>query len=148
MRRVVIILALFVLSGCSRPATPDTTTAAGYRQMAIERGWRVAGAVNTANDSCSTATVAHCQEVLEAQEESYLQQTEWLRESVRPAACDRIAANYTFILAGAKDFFGQMKTSAATNDQAAVRQTAKERMISFNQSWTAFNNALPTDPCQ
>ncbi len=151
MKKAALVLFLIVLSGCGGPAptaTPNLNTPAGYRQMAVGRGERVANAVTTANTSCSTEAISQCQQALKTQEAVYAQQSEWLRIGTRPQQCDRVAHNYSFLIASAKDYFKQVNTSAAQNDQAALRQTAKERMVSFNQSWTAFNNALPNDPCQ
>lgn len=73
---------------------------------------------------------------------------DWLRTIQKPQGCDQLAQNYTFVLAAARDFFDKAKLSAAQGDQAGLRQTVQERMVSFGQSWVAFNNALPNDPCR
>ena len=151
MKKAAIVLFLVVLSSCGGPdptATPNLNTPAGYRQMAVGRGRRVANAVITTNASCSTEAINQCQQTLKTQEAVYAQQSEWLRIGTRPQQCDQIAANYSILIESAKDYFKQVNTSVAQNNQAALRQTAKERMVSFNQSWNAFNNALSNDPCQ
>ena len=151
MKKAVLILFLIILSGCGGPAptaTPNLNTPAGYRQGAVSRAERAANIINVAQSLCATGSIEECQRALKTQKDAYAKTPDLAPLGGRPLVCDQIASNYFILIDSGQDYFKQANTSAAQNDQAALRQTAKERMMSFNQSWTAFNNALPNDPCQ
>jgi len=151
MKKAALVLCLIMLSGCGGPAptaTPNLNTPAGYRQGTVIRAERAANIINVAQSSCTTESIEECQRALKTQEVAYAKTPELAPLDGRPLVCDRVASNYFILINSGQDYFRQMNTSAAQNDQAALRQTAKERMVSFNQSWAAFNNAPTNDPCQ
>ena len=148
MKKAVVILAVLTLMGCGGSPTPNLNTPQGYRQGAIERGKRVADIVNAANASCTKEPLDRCQQVLHEQETLYNQQPELAPLGGRPSACEHLASNYFILLASAQDYFKQVKTSVAQQDEVATRQTTQERMVSFNQSWGAFIETIQTDSCR
>lgn len=151
MRRAFAVLALTLLAGCGDPvsqSSPDLVTPAGYRQGAVARAERLASAVNAAHTACTSASVEQCGQALKEQEAVVLKTPELAPLNGRPHACDHLAMNYSILMGSARDYFAQARTSVGRQDRAGVRQTVAERMVSFNQSWTAFNNALPADVCR
>ncbi len=151
MRRACAVLALTLLAGCGDPtprSSPDLNTPAGYRQGTLVRAERLAGAVNTAHTRCTSASVEQCGQALKEQQTVVLKTPELAPFNGRPLVCDHLAMDYSILMESARDYFVQARASVGRQDQAGVRQTVAGRMVSFNQSWTAFNNALPADMCQ
>jgi hypothetical protein len=148
MGKAVVILATIALMGCGGPAEPSLNTPQGYRQGTILRAERISAIVNSANTSCMTGSVSECQQALHDQESLYNQQPELAPLGGRPPACNHLASNYFFLVASAQDYFAKVKTSVAQHDQIATRQAAQERMVSFNQSWNAFNETVQVDSCR
>ena len=150
MKKAAVALALLFLTGCSgldRTTGPDLSTPVGYRQGATVRVEHIAAAVRIANSGCTIGALDQCQQMLKEQESAVLQTPELMPLGGTPLICDGLAHDYYILLNGARDYFSQMKTSAARND-AAFGQTARERLVSFDQSYTAFNRILASNSCR
>lgn len=148
MRKILVLLLATLLVGCGGPAGPDLGTPTGYREAMTERAERVAGAVHTAQARCATEPVERCRQALRDQGESFAR-VPAIETPLggRPPECDALARDYFLLLEGGRDFFAQLNASIAQGDEAAVRRVARERLISFEVGWRAFNRTLDSGPC-
>lgn len=146
MKQLLIIIALLSLTACAteQQLQPDPKTPAGSRYHAIVQAEQIAAAVRTAQSVCTVGQLEQCVPTLSAQENLVRKIPELHPSGGRPAACDLLVSDYTILKNSALDYFKQMQLYAA-GSAANFAQTALERMVSFNQSYTAFNRMLATD---
>ena len=153
MRRggALALLLLVALAGCGgtgSTATPDSATAAGYREELVARGQRIADAVVATNEACFARALVDCARTQAEQEARFQEEARWLRLTPAPQGCGELASGYRGVADAAEHFFALVGDAVAQEETGRVTSALGEGYPPFIRALDAANGALLGEACR